>query len=44
MRGDLPRKERFGSAIEVGGAFYFALRVRTVVGLLPVPSFILIVC
>ena len=44
MRGDLARKERIGSAIEVGRALYFALRVRTVVGILAVRSFILTVC
>ena len=32
MRGDFARKERFGLAIEVGSALYFAPRVRTVVG------------
>lgn len=44
MRGDLARKERFGLAIKVGSALYFARRVRTVVEILAVRSFILIVC
>ena len=44
MGGDLARKERFGLAIEVGRALYSALRIRTVVAVLAVRSFILLVC
>ena len=43
MRGDVARKERFALAIEVGSALYFALGIRTVVGILAVRSFVLFV-